>query len=299
MNNLWQDSLETWKSRLEILYERKYLTDCTFILNDGEEVFEIKAHKMILAASSSEFENLYFLCGAISDDTINVSDVTKAALISFVEYVYKETTVLTMETIWDVLKLAKIYAVNSLKKFCDKYLIENVNSINVLTILDKTSVHGLDLVKTKCMDIISKLTVDFYKEPRFYAISPETLKVLLRFDKIPGKEIEIYQAVKKWSEVKCEKLNLVKNINNKKQVLKNCLDEIRFCAMTNAEFTSCVDDSFLSNEEIIDIFRNIGSNGVHKSKYSSIKRVRLNNSATFKIRFNQREIQTECCRIID
>lgn len=239
--------------------------------------------KMILAACSSEFENLYFLCGATSDDKIIVNDVTKAALTSFVEYVYKETTILTMTTIWDVLKLAQIYVVNSLQKFCASFLVQNLNSINVLTILDKTSVHGLELVKTKCMNIINELKVDFYKEPRFYAISSDTLKVLLTFDKIPGREIEIYQAVKNWSEVKCEELNLEKNIYNKKKVLKNCLDEIRFCAMTNSEFNSCVEDAFLSHEDMFNIFRGIASNGVHKCKYSSIKRFSSRNVQKYPI----------------
>lgn len=63
MDNSWQDSLDTWKCRLRILHKEKYMSDCKFILNDGQERFEIKAHKMILASCSMEFQNLYFLCG--------------------------------------------------------------------------------------------------------------------------------------------------------------------------------------------------------------------------------------------
>lgn len=79
--------------------------------------------------------------------------------------------------------------------------------------------------------------------------------------------------MKKWSEVKCEKSNIEKSLVNQKLVLENCLDKIRFCAMTNEEFNTCVEDSFLSKDEMFDVFRNIASNGAHKSKFSSQKRL--------------------------
>lgn len=40
-----------------------------------------------------------------------------------------------------------------------------------------------------------------------------------------------------------------------KLVIKNYLDEIQICAMTEED--CCVEDSFLSKKEIFDIFRNI------------------------------------------
>lgn len=275
MNESWQEPLDTWKSRLSVLHDLKYMTDCKFVLNDGPDRLEIKSHKLILAACSSEFLNLYFLNGTSNYDEIIVRDVTPAALTAFIDYCYNEKTDLTMNIIWDVLKLARLYAVKSLERFCERYFVKNVNKENVLTILDKSLIYGLVVIKTTCMDIISKLTEEFYKEPAFYLISPETLKVLLNFDEIPGKEIEIYHAVIKWSEIKCEKSNIEKTSANKRLVLDNCLDEIRFCSMTGAEFNSCVDDSILSKDEMFDIFRNIASNGGLKCKFSSLKRTSI------------------------
>lgn len=271
-NKLWQDTLDTWKSRISYLHGNDHMSDCSFILNNGSKRIEIKSHKLVLGSCSPEFYNLYFLCGATNLNEIIVSDVTENALNQFVYFVYKETADLNLSIIWDVLKLAKLYAVQSLLRFCGVFLEQNITNANVFSIFDKISNFDLPYCESKCMAILSQSSVGIYKNPDFCSISQESLKKLLSFDKLPGKEIEIYQAVLRWSEKFCEKNDRWITTENKRFALGSSVNLIRFCSMPIEEFNICTNDTILTKDEIIDIFRNIASGGATESKFSSIKR---------------------------
>lgn len=271
-SRLWQDTLDTWKSRISYLYGKDHMSDCSFILNNGTKRIEIKSHKLILGSCSSEFFNLYFLCGATNLNEIIVSDVTEHALNVFVYFVYKETADLNLTIIWDVLKLAKIYSVQSLLRFCGVFLEKSITNENVFSILDKISKFDLPHCESKCMAILGQSSVGIYQNPYFYSISQESLKKLLNFDKLPGKEIEIYQAVLKWAEKFCEKNYRRSTTENKRFALGTSVNLIRFPSMPIEEFNICTNDTILTKDEIIDIFRNIASGGATDTKFSSVKR---------------------------
>lgn len=271
-NKLWQDTLDTWKSRISYLHGKDHMSDCSFILNNGSNRIEIKSHKLVLGSCSSEFYNLYFLCGATNLNEILVSGVTEHALNVFVYFVYKETADLNLSIIWDVLKLAKMYSVQSLLRFCGVFLEKTITNENVFSFLDKISDFDLPYCESKCMAILSQSSVGIYKNPDFYSISQESLKKLLKFDKLPGKEIEIYQAVLRWSEKFCEKNYRRITTENKRFSLGSAVNLIRFCSMPIEEFNICTNDTILTKDEIIDVFRNIASSGATESKFSSLKR---------------------------
>lgn len=270
-NKIWQDTHDSWKSRISYLHGKDHMSDCSFILNNGKNRIEIKSHRFVLGSCSSEFYNLYFLCGANLNEII-VTDVQEEALNQFVYFIYKETADLNLSIIWDVLKLAKTYSVQSLIRFCGGFLEKNITYENVFSILDKILNFDLPYCESKCMAILSQSSVGIYKNSYLCSISLESLKKLLSFDKLPGKEIEIYQAVLRWSEKFCEKNNQRSTTETKRFALGTSINLIRFCSMPIEEFNICTNDSILTKDEIIDVFRNIASGGVTESKFSSKKR---------------------------
>lgn len=271
----FHNNFKTGKERDTFLFNNKLMSDCRFVVNKGNKSTKIPCHKYILGACSWEFYNLFYLMESNSSD-IPITKISLDAVKMFLEFVYKETTELNMSNIWDVLKLAKRYNVNSLKVFCEGFLSENLKNKNVLTVIDNSNEFKLDneLIK-KCFLHISRSKGRFIKNMSFsfHEMRQDGLKTLLKSNELTNKEIQIFRAVNSWAEYKCYNNNIEINSNNKRMALGDALKHIRFPLMTVSEFTECVEnDSFLTDKQQIEIFKYIGTSGKSKCKFSTFKR---------------------------
>lgn len=88
MSEPWQNLHNTWKLRISYLYGNKYMSDCSFILENTN--IKIPAHKFVLATCSSAFYYLFFVSKNINE--ITVRSVSLEALKSFIYFLYNETT---------------------------------------------------------------------------------------------------------------------------------------------------------------------------------------------------------------
>lgn len=254
MSDLWQNLLSTWKGRMAFLYGKNHMTDCKLILEDGKDKVEIKAHKMVLASCSTKLFKLWFVT-EVNCDEIIIRDVSKEVLTAFVYYLYNEHVNLSMQIVWDVLKLAKLYGVASLINFCGIFLMNFINSENFLFILDKIANYGLNSVRRHCLQYLSlECDHELYETPHFYTISRKTLETVLTSKYFFESEIKIFEAVDKWSENLCEMNNLEISSQNKRNGLENSFKKIRFGAMSLEEFNSInKSNSFLTIGEILNI----------------------------------------------
>lgn len=274
MTESWQDLFSTWKGRMAFLYGKNQMTDCKFILGD----LEIRLHKMVLASCSTWFFNLWFISDAIGNDDIIICDVSKDALTSFVYYLYNEEVELNMDIIWDLLKLAKFYGVKSLINFSSSFLKNiKLNDETVYLILEKIENYGLDDVENLCLYNFSQQS-DFL----FYCLGEmptnlDVFKKLIKFDDFPEgnegqTELEIYEAVNKWSKEQCQLKQIEISFENKRLFLENAgvfgKFSDKFSQMTIEEFKSIDnEDSFFTKNERLDIFNKICPELVRKWTY--------------------------------
>lgn len=267
---LWNPKMKTGKQRNAFLFKNDIMSDCSFIVIEGTKKTQIPAHKCILGSNSEEFYNLFYLLKA--NNEIPIDDTSAKDLISFLQFLYTDTTLLTMDNISELIKLAKRYSVNHFKGFCEVFLSANINITTALSIMDMDGYNFPNLIR-ECVKLISQNPL-ILQSPSFFKISIKTITDLLKSEQLKEiEEIMIFDGIDKWAEDFCRENNQTVNSCNKRLSVLPALPYIRFASMSSKEFTSCtVGNSILIQTEIVEIFQSICSGGQIKCMFSDIKR---------------------------
>lgn len=137
-------STKTWQERNFFLLNNEFMSDCSFIVQDGENKIKLPAHKYVLGGCSWEFYNFFFLMEAASNE-IPITDVSVEVVKIFLEFIYRESVQLNNEIIWDVLKLAERYSVKGVKVCCDEFLSsQRFIAGSEIQIFEKVTEYKLD-----------------------------------------------------------------------------------------------------------------------------------------------------------
>lgn len=308
MSDSWQDLFNTWKGRMAFLYGKTQMTDCKFILGEGENKLEFKLHKMVIASCSTKFFNLWFSSDAVVNDSdILISDVSSEAFKAFVFYLYNETVELlelNMNIVWDLLKLSKLYGVKSLTNFCASFLNNIIKKTNYLKILENIAPYGLDEVENQCLYYCSR-PVFFVMFCGFDEISEEIFRKLLDSEVFPGDELDVYDVVNGWLAAQCSIKQIEISFENKRNILRKG-DEFyaqfnKMCFMDSEDlWLFDKDHSFLTKEQRLEICKfNDIYNADKKKMYtidimsSSDKIIKIENVENSSIYFAPDEITND------
>lgn len=185
MAEAWQNTLNTWESKISYLHGKEDMSDCCFIFENTK--IRIPAHKFVLASCSTFFH--LNLISKNLNEIILVQNVSLESLKSFIYYLYNGTTTLTLETLWDIIKMAKESSFGSLQRHCDDFLENILNSENVLDFLDNLQKFNLPKSEAKCYNILTTTNVIF-----------GTFEKVLNLNCFRGNEAEIYGKINKWVE---------------------------------------------------------------------------------------------------
>lgn len=281
------------KERDAFMFNKEFMSDCAFVVEEGDEKLKIPCHKYILGCCSWEFYNLFYLLTAESSD-IPIVDVSSNVVEMFVEFVYKETTVLDMETVWDVLKLAKRFDVKKLISFCEIFISENVADENLFEVIENsTDFDFADKLKTECVKLLGRSQIDYFKPDiwhPFFELSKEGLAFILKSDHMDKEEIEIFRFVNSWAENRCVRQNKPINSLHKRLFLGDVVKHIRFGTLTFVEFGECTNnESILTYQQITDVFNCIVSNGEQVCQFPAVKRLPTKTKILFGSCFDYQE----------
>lgn len=267
---------KSWTERISLLYKSEVMSDCVFIIGDGEDQMKIPSHKFILSAISQDFYSAFNLMEASSNE-IFICNFSIDIFDLFLEFVYRNKISLSMTIIWQVLKMAHFYNFQNLMDECIDFIGTNITAENIYTVLQEAIAFDLEKLDKKCFDFIKKNTYNFLIHPKFLEVHLEHIEKILQFDTLTNvKEIEIYRYVNKWAENKCRLNNDEPSAKSKRRILGAVLKQIRFGSMTGPEFNECVTDqnSILLQDEISDIFKSIAlGDATINCEFSNVTRV--------------------------
>lgn len=278
----FHENFTSSKQRDEFMFDKEYMSDCVFIIQDGDDTIKIPCHKYILGCSSWEFYNLFYSMQAESIH-IPISNFSTNVVKKFLKFIYNETTELDMETVWDILKLAKRFGVKKLIHFCGCFLSKNVTEKNLVQIIEKSTEYEIqEQLRIECVKVIGRLKLDFFTSSDFFKLSRNGLNNILKSDFFDMPEIELFRFVNTWAENNCTQNNKPINARNKRLALGDVVNNIRFGTMSINQFAKCTNnESFLPAQQIVDIFNCITSNGEYQCKFSSIRRLPTINHILF------------------
>ena len=143
----------------------------------------------------------------------------------------------------------------SLTEKCVHFLSENLNTENVLDVLEQATRFDEKELEKQCWKVIKSKTDEVVRSDSFINNSHATLTELLKQDILKIQEVELFQAVLKWIDFQCSSKDIEPTGKNRRSVIGDAIYNFRFFAMSHEQFVQNVSKSgLLTAEEMIPIY---------------------------------------------
>uniref|UniRef100_A0A8C6UTI2 Kelch-like family member 41a n=1 Tax=Neogobius melanostomus TaxID=47308 RepID=A0A8C6UTI2_9GOBI len=234
-STLLQDGLK------ELLNENK-LIDCVLKIGDRS----IPCHRLILAACSPYFRELYFSeDGGESEEKETVlENLDPNIMENIVNYMYSAEIDINENNVQDILVVANRFQIPSVFTVCINFLQKQVSQRNCLAVYRLGLMLSCPRLAVAARDYIAERFELLSKEAEFLELAPHELFAIIGADALNiGKEEAVYEILMKW--VKKDKANRTKS-------LSEAFDCIRFRLLPEKFFKEKVekDETFKSDSEI-------------------------------------------------
>lgn len=243
-----------------LLYLDSETADVHFVIGESK----VPAHKIFFAARSDVFRAMFY--GDLREKgniTIDPELASEDAFKEFLQFFYLNEVNLTLENIWDVLELAKMYMITVLMNMCEVFLSEMVAGDNVCLIYN-VAIHFdfIDLKKTCELEIASN-TEAVFRSSNFLKCDHSMLRRILKFEQLCCREVTVFNACIAWIKDKCERKAITREMIQLH--LGDLFYEIRFGLMTLDEFVHLTPSygKLFSLDEYQEIVQTIASKKYH------------------------------------
>ena len=258
------------------MFNNTLISDVKFSMKDSnsdrQQSVVIPAHKYILSISSSVFFAMFYGEMAEPGDTIELPDCDSESFLELLRFVYYDEVKLTGSNVIRILYLAKKYIIPSLSDECTKFLRENLNATNVFTVLPGACIYEEANLIEKCWEMVDENTEDAMNSEAYLDNSHEMLCSVLERDTLTACEVDIFKAVDRWAEHQCKKQQREVSGEEKRKILGDAVNLIRFPLMKQEEFACLVSKAeLLSKEDICDVFFYFNK-AVELLKFSNVSR---------------------------
>ena len=259
------------------MFNNTLISDVKFSMKDSnsdrQQSVVIPAHKYILSISSSVFFAMFYGEMAEPGDTIELPDCDSESFLELLRFVYYDEVKLTGSNVIQILYLAKKYLIPSLSDECAKFLIENLSADNVFSVLPTAGIYEEASLIEKCWQMVDRNTEDAMYSEAFLDITHEMLCSFLERDTLTAEEMDIFNAVDRWAEHQCKKQQREVSGEEKRKILGDAVNLIRFPLMSEEKFASLVPKTkVLTEKDSLDVLLYVKNAIKPPSKFSDIPR---------------------------
>lgn len=249
----WQTTLSAYEST-KFLINNEIMSDVTFLFKDDKKLF---GHKLLMAKRSPVFYNFFY--GSPKTQNLKIvviNDVSSESFLQLLNYIYTDVMCLNFDILPHAYYLASKYKLLAMETICMNFLNENITVEIFCSIFELSTQFNCLGLTQNCLKFFEFNSKAIFNESNFLDLSGNSLNLLLLCEEIDCSEVEIFNAVIKWSESACLKSNLKINSKNKRNRLGKCFYNIRFPNMTAFEFSKCVvtERKLFQDDEIADLF---------------------------------------------
>lgn len=149
----WKESSEAVKGvDLGVLVNNVSFSDVSFVV--GEEQERIYAHKAILSARSDVFCRMFE--GKFKESNndphaaIAIPNITPFAFEQLLNYIYTGNFSFDLASVVSVYAAADQYLIDGLKELCLRRIVDHLTPLNVLPLLEQTTLCGQDSIIGGC-----------------------------------------------------------------------------------------------------------------------------------------------------
>lgn len=242
----------------EKLYNNTDYSDVKFIVGNTN----ISAHSLVLLMKSPKFYETH-VKGKCEQPTIEVTntEISESIFIEFLKFIYTDTCTLTDTNVNEILELAIKYEMKTLETYCLDWIIERITVENACTYLQVSIEKSNELFRRQVLEFIRRNFYQVLKTKTFMGSKSTTVEDVLKLNGVSGEgtEIDVYDALLKWTDAQLARDSIESNGANKKRAIGRLIYTIRFPTMTSPEFALCVSkqEGILNGDETSTIFLEI------------------------------------------
>ena len=259
------------------MFNNTLISDVKFSMKDSnsdrQQSVVIPAHKYILSISSSVFFAMFYGEMAEPGDTIELPDCDSESFLELLRFVYYDEVKLTGSNVIQILYLAKKYLIPSLSDECTEFLLKLLSADNVFSVLPTADMYEEASLVEKCWEMVDENTEDAMNSEAFLDVSHEMLCSFLERDTLTVREVDIFKAVDRWAEHQCKKQQREVSGEEKRKILGDAVNLIRFPLMKQEEFASLVPKTkVLPKEDALEVLLCFNNAIESPLKFSNIPR---------------------------
>lgn len=225
-----------------------------------QENIDIPAHRVIVASASPVLDKLINGSGKLESSTrIRVSDITANDFREILRYIYTDEVRITQQSALATLRVANYFDLGYVEERCVEVILSSLNTRNVCAVYSSAYQLNAKLAQ-KCVQLIQSKTDVLITNGTFATMDSAALKDILRLDQMNVKhEKDIFEALLKWATEYCQNCGLAGTAKNRRHVIGDMLQLVRFTAMSMAEFLDVInmEPAFFSSDEVADIMLTI------------------------------------------
>lgn len=177
------------------------------------------------------------------------------------------------DSVLATLYVAKKYIIPQLAKACVCYLETSLSAKNACVLLSQGRLfEELELMQ-RCWEVIDAQTEESLKSEGFTDIDKRTLETILSRETLNTREINVFNATCRWAVAECYRQDHDPTPEHQRQVLGDCLNLIRFPAMSLEEFADGpAQSNVLTLQECHDLFLHFTSRQSPKLAFTKVCR---------------------------
>ena len=282
------------------MFNNTLISDVKFSMKDSnsdrQQSVVIPAHKYILSISSSVFFAMFYGEMAEPGDTIELPDCDSESFLELLRFVYYDEVKLTGSNVIQILYLAKKYLIPSLSDECTEFLLKLLSADNVFSVLPTAGMYEEASLVEKCWEMVDESTKEAMNSEAFLDVSHEMLCSFLERDTLTVREVDIFKAVDRWAEHQCKKQQREVSGEEKRKILGDAVNLIRFPLMKEQEFASLVPKTkVLPKEDALEVLLYFNNAIESPLKFSNVPRRGSNSDIKRVMRFKTVEYKQRFC----
>ena len=248
--------------RSKCMWNNSFLADVEFSfpessLSDNKCVV-VPAHSYILAISSPIFFNMLTGESRNRKTIVPIADCDPEIFQVFLRYLYSEELELTLDCLQDLVHLASKYSVSSLVERCVEFMKDNLNTSNVLVVLQCSELLEDKALQKRCWNIVDLQENEVIKADSFFNLDKDFMLEFLQRDSLVVQEVERFRAFDKWiasQSRKQDRNSSLQKLDEGKFVHSQLVNHIRFPLMSRREFAETVPETnLLLKDDVINMF---------------------------------------------
>ena len=249
--------------RSKCMWNNSFLADVEFSfpessLSDNKCVV-VPAHSYILAISSPIFFNMLTGESRNRKTIVPIADCDPEIFQVFLRYLYSEELELTLDCLQDLVHLASKYSVSSLVERCVEFMKDNLNTSNVLVVLQCSELLEDKALQKRCWNIVDLQENEVIKADSFFNLDKDFMLEFLQRDSLVVQEVERFRAFDKWiasQSGKQDRNSSLQKLDEGKFVHSQLVnDHIRFPLMSRRDFAETVPETnLLLKDDVINMF---------------------------------------------